>query len=158
MLRPDYHEARIYLGHAYHVAKWRKQACREFEVVLRETDDVSMRAFALLNLGNVYLEGGEHAEAIQYFLDLVQSGAVEESPKFGLSYFNLALAYGLQERFQECMTWLSRLYSEMPHKRRMIAEEFRSRRQFAGILARNPDFQRQLADQFPCWFSLNEAC
>ncbi len=157
-LSPDFHDARIYLGHAYHVAQDRKSACREYELVLKSADDLMVRSYALLNLGNVYLEEGELERATECFLELVESGAVQRSPQFGLIYFNLALAYGYQERFQECLDWLSRLYSELPHKRRMIADEFRSRHQFADLLSRHPDVKDELAGLFPCWFPLNEAC
>jgi tetratricopeptide (TPR) repeat protein len=158
MLRPDYHEARIYLGHAHHVAGERECACRLFREVLEGADDVCTRGFALVNLGNVYLEAGELETAERHFLDLVESGAVQARPQFGLSYFNLALAYGMQGRFEECGTWLHRLYSELPHKRRMIAEEFRSREDFVDSLSRHPEVYENLSTSFPCWFPKREAC
>lgn len=158
MLDPDFHEARIYLGHAHHVAGDRDRAVAEFQGVLDRAPDVGTRGFALLNLGNVHLESGEFDEAQRLFLDLVESGAIEKSPQFGLIYFNLALAYGMQERFDECRRWLQRLYSEMPHKRRMIADEFRSREGFVASLSRHPEVYESLASSFPCWFPKKEAC
>src|SRR5690606_13666703 len=55
LLRPRYHEARIYLGHAYHIRQDRDLARHEFRIVLADTTDLIMRAFALENLGNVDL-------------------------------------------------------------------------------------------------------
>lgn len=158
MLCPDFHEARIYLGHSYHVSQEKTLACREFKSVLRGSEDLNMRAFALLNLGNVFLEEGELELATAYFIKLVESGVVGKSPRFGLIYFNLALAYGLREMFDDCETWLSKLYRELPHKRRMIAEEFRARPQFTSVLALHPEARESFARQFPCWFSNREAC
>ncbi len=158
MLSPDFHEARIYLGHAYHVSQEKTLACREFKSVLRGAKDANMRGFALLNLGNVFLEEGELELATAYFKKLVDSGVVHESPHFGLIYFNLALVYGLRELFSDCETWLQKLYNEMPHKRSMIAEELRSRPQFTGVLARHPEAREAFARQFPCWFDAREAC
>ncbi len=106
----------------------------------------------------MHLESGDLAEAERAFLDIVDSGAIQQSPQFGLIYFNLALAYGMQERFDECRAWLQRLYSEMPHKRRMIADEFRSREDFIASLSRHPDVYESLATSFPCWFPKKEAC
>ena len=158
MLFPDFHDARIYLGHAYHVAGEPERAIGQFREVLDRTPEVGARGFALLNLGNVHLENGDLVEAERAFLDLVHSGAIEQSPQFGLIYFNLALAYGMQERFDECQVWLQRLYSEMPHKRRMIADEFRCREDFIESLSRHPDVYENLATSFPCWFPKKEAC
>jgi tetratricopeptide (TPR) repeat protein len=158
MLSPDFHEARIYLGHAYHVAQEKTLACREFKSVLRGAKDANMRGFALLNLGNVFLEEGELELATAYFKKLVDSGVVDKSPHFGLIYFNLALVYGLRELFSDCEVWLQKLYHEMPHKRSMIAEELRSRPQFTGVLSRHPEARESFARQFPCWFANREAC
>lgn len=158
LLDPDFHEARIYLGHAHHMAGDRQRAIAEFRTVLERAPDVDARGFALLNLGNIRLEDGDLDEAERLFLALVDSGAIQQTPQFGLIYFNLALAYGMQERFDECRRWLERLYSELPHKRRMIADEFRSREDFVASLSRHPGVYESLARSFPCWFPGKEAC
>ncbi len=158
LLAPEMNEARIYLGHAHHVAGDRAAACREFRDVLERSDDVGTRGFALLNLGNVHLESEEFADAERAFLELVGSGAVGSSPHLGLTYFNLALACGMQGRFDDCVAWLGRLYSELPHKRRMIAEELRDRVDFVECLARDPRVYDRLAHDFPIWFPKREAC
>ncbi|MBK8979269.1 MAG: tetratricopeptide repeat protein [Planctomycetes bacterium] len=157
-LDPDCHEARIYLGHAFHVAGCADDACAEFRAVLDRAEDLGTRGFALLNLGNVHLDAGRPGEAQQLFLELVESGAVRLRPQFGLIYFNLALTYGMQGRYEECRTWLERLDTELPHKRRMIADEFRNRGDFVASLSRNPEIYRQLSDRFPSWFPKKEAC
>ncbi len=157
-LDPEHHEARIYLGHALHMAGDLARAAVEFRSVLERTEELSTRGFALLNLGNIHLEEGQPDRAEQLFLELVESGAIQDTPQFGLIYFNLALAYGMQERFDECHRWLERLYVEMPHKRRMIAEEFRSREDFVDALSRHPSVYANLAHSFPCWFPDKEAC
>jgi tetratricopeptide (TPR) repeat protein len=136
----------------------RQRAIAEFRTVLERAPDVDTRGFALLNLGNIRLEDGDLDEAERLFLALVDSGAIQQTPQFGLIYFNLALAYGMQERFDECRRWLERLYSELPHKRRMIADEFRSREDFVASLSRHPGVYESLARSFPCWFPGKEAC
>ena len=153
-LRNDFHEARIYLGHAHHVGQENELAKREFGIVLDETADPIMRAFALENLGNVYLEEGQPRRGIAYFLELVQSGLIAREPRFFTTYFNLALAYGLLADFAECQTWFLRLHRDFPHKRRMIARELGSRHQFASVLGRHPVVLAELARQFPEWFPI----
>ncbi len=154
VLAPRYHEARIYLGHAYHIEHERDLARHEFRVVLASTDDPNLRAFALENLGNVDLEEGFPDRAIPHFLALIESGVVVREPRFFTTYFNLALAYGLLREFGSCTLWLSRLHDEFPHKRRIIGGELRSRSQFAAAVASNPEVAASLALRFPTWFPI----
>lgn len=158
LLVSGFHEARIHLGHALLLADRNDEARDEFETVLASDPlDVETRAYALLNLGNVHLDTGRYDRAIECFLQLVESGVVARSADFGLTHFNLALAYGLSERFDECESWLDRLYREMPHKRRMIAEQFRAHEFFASTLARHPRVLRAFAERFPAWFPITKA-
>jgi tetratricopeptide (TPR) repeat protein len=159
-LEPDHHEARIYLGLVHHVRGQRSLARRQFSQVLSCTDDRIMRAFAYLNLANVHLEEGDFGGAVQLLLQLVESGVVQVQPRFGMAYFNLALAYGLQSKFDDCYQWFRRLHDELPHKRAIIAKELRRRSQFVHLLRSNPEVELQLAQVFPSWFPLNakEAC
>jgi tetratricopeptide (TPR) repeat protein len=154
LLRPRYHEARIYLGHAYHIRQDRDLARHEFKIVLSDTDDLIMRAFALENLGNVDLEEGCPVRAIPHFLRLLDSGVIAREPRFFTSYFNLALAYGLLREFESSTYWLHRLYTEFPHKRGLMRKELHARVQFAAILAAHPLVTDDLARRFPDWFPL----
>lgn len=154
VLSPRYHEARIYLGHAYHIEHERDLARHEFRVVLANTDDPIVRAFALENLGNVDLEEGFPDRAIPHFLALVESGVVTREPRFFTTYFNLALAHGLLAEFAACTEWLARLHDEFPHKRRIIGNELRTRSQFAAAVARRPDVAAAMARDFPVWFPI----
>ena len=155
MLRPRYHEARIYLGHAYHIRQERDLARHEFRIVLSDADDLIMRAFALENLGNVDLEEGFPERAVPHFLQLVDSGVIRREPRFYTTYFNLALAYGLTAEFAACVHWLGRLHAEFPHKRGPMRKELHSRAQFATAIARHPAVAADLACRFPDWFPLS---
>ena len=159
LLKPDFHEARIYLGHAFHVGQQKSKACTEFSLVLDEAEDQHVRAFALLNLGNVYLENGDWESSIPLFRELVDSGVIAKQPRFCMTFFNLALACGLLEKFEDCKHWFGRLHAELPHKRPMIAQELGSRRQFHLVLKRHPKVEADLAQSFPDWFPIREeAC
>jgi tetratricopeptide (TPR) repeat protein len=153
-LRPDYHEARIYLGHAYHVAGQHEIAQREFGIVLENATDVATRALALVNLGNVFLEQGEAERSIPYFRQIMELGLDAKQPVLFAACFNLALAHGHLERFDECRRWLASLHEMFPHKRRAVATELRNRTQFATALARHPQIVDELAAAFPAWFPL----
>jgi tetratricopeptide (TPR) repeat protein len=160
LLHEDHHEARIYLGLVHHVRGQRGLARRQFMRVMASTDDRVMRGFALLNLGNVHMEEGDCEGAIQLFLQLVDSGAVQLQPRFGMAYFNLAMAYGLIGRFEESQQWFCRLHDELPHKRNVVARELTRRSQFVHLLRSHPEVEGRLASSFPAWFPVTakEAC
>ncbi len=151
-LTPLHHEARIYLGLVHHVRGQRALARKQFGMVLGGTEDQVMRAFALLNLGNVHIEEGDAAGAIALLMQLVDSGVVKQNPQFGMAYFNLALAYGLQGRFDDSQLWFQRLHDELPHKRRAVARELTRRSQFVHLLRNHPEVEGRLAQSFPTWF------
>jgi len=151
-LRSDYHEARIYMGQAYQMEGDTRRAKKEYAQILAESRDLKMRAFALENLGNVYLELDQQERALPYFLELVESGVVRQEPRFFTTYFNLALAYAFLADFAKCEKWLTRLHDEFPHKRRWIARELGTRDRFAGVIRENADTLRCFAARFPCWF------
>ena len=158
MLAPEYDEAAIYLGHAFHVAGKRDRAESVFRTLLERSADPGTCAFARLHLGNVYLDSGRPDQAEPLFLELVASGEVSRRPQFGLIYFNLALASAMQGRFDDCRNWFSRLYAEMPHKRRMIADELKTRSDVFETLSSQPTVYNLFAHDFPCWFPKKEAC
>jgi len=154
MLNEEFHEARIYLGHAYHVGNQPEHARREFALVLDVASDPVTRAFALENMGNVFLEQGDPRGSIRFFQELVDSGVIVNEPRFFTSYFNLALAHGLLGELAEFHQWLSRLYLGFPHKRRLVGAEMRARTRFAAMLDSHPDIHDGLAEEFPEWFPL----
>ncbi len=154
MLWDDYHEARIYLGHAYQVENKHSRAIREFQRVLDRSVNVVIRAFALENLGNLHLQQGSFDKAIELFLELVGSGVIDQEPRFHTTYFNLSLAHGFREEFEECENWLRVLDEKFPHKRRVMADEFAKRLQFARHLTRHPEVLSRFARLFPVWFPL----
>jgi tetratricopeptide (TPR) repeat protein len=148
------HEARIYLGLVHHVRGQRSLARQQFTAVIASTNDQVMRGFALLNLGNVHLDEGDCEGAIQLLLQLVQSGVVAQQPRFGMAYFNLALAFGLLGQFDDSHLWFGRLHDELPHKRSIVARELTRRRQFVHVLRNHPEIEGRFAVSFPVWFPL----
>ena len=153
-LDPEHHEARIYLGLVHHVRGQRSLARRQFSQVLTDTDDAVMRGFALLHLANVHLEEGDCEGAIELLQQLVDSGVVTRQSRFGMAYFNLALAFGLLGQFDESHHWFGRLHEEMPQKRRAVAQELLRRSQLVHLLRSHPEAEARLAASFPAWFPL----
>lgn len=153
-LLPEHYEARIYLGLVHSVRGQRSLARSQFAAVLAGTTDPAMRGFALLNLGNVCLQEGDAQGAVELLEQLVASGVVGRQPRFGMAYFNLALALSLQRRFDESVQWFRRLHDELPHKRNAIARELTKRSQYVHLLRAYPEVEERLAGEFPVWFPL----
>lgn len=151
-LCPEHLDARIYLGHAHQVAGDPDAAAGEFQQVLDQARDPVTRAFALENLGNLHLEQGDLEAAMELFRELVDSGVIEQEPRFYTSYFNLALAAGFCGDFAACEDWLGILSERFPHRRRALGHEFRRRERFAELLRAQPEVHRRLAERFPFWF------
>lgn len=158
LLTPSCHEARIYLGMVHHVQRRHEESIADFSDILEGAEDPVMRAFALLNMGNVYLETHRVEEAIRLFEALVESGVIADQPRFAMVYFNLALSHALLRRFEESRVWFERLYHELPHKRSMVARELRSRENLREVLASEPEAAARFRNQFPMWFPLEDVC
>lgn len=156
-LAPDQHECRVYLGLIHHVRGANGEARNQFTHVLATTQDRLLRAYALLNLGNVMIDSGEAGGAVTLLQELVDSGIVREQPRFAMAYFNLALATGLTGRFDECSHWLQRMHMEFPHKRPAVAREIARRPQFRAMLREHPEQAARLARELPSWFAVDPA-
>lgn len=159
LLRADFHEARIYVGHALTVIRELDGARAEFASVLAASGDKLIRAFALENLGIAYMEESRYGEAIPHFEALVDSGVITSEPRFFTCYFNLAVSHGLLRHFEDCGRWFGRLHAEFPHKRRQVGIELKSRTRFAQVLHSRPQVEAGYTARFPEWFPLpKEGC
>jgi hypothetical protein len=147
-LDPGYHEARIYAGLVHHVRGQRALARKEFQLVLTACNDRRVRGFALLNLGNIYLDEGDCDQAVKLLLELVDSGVVQEHPTLGTAYFNLGLAYGMSGSFRDSVHWFQRMERELPHRRAWMAKELERRRHFVHLVRNHPDAE-VVIDAFP---------
>ena len=146
------HEARIYLGLVHYVRGQRATARKLFQQVLTQSQDPLMRGYALSNLGNIHMDEGDCDGAIRLLRELVDSGVLREQPRMSTAYFNLAIAYGLQERFPESLHWFSVLDAALPHRRSWVARELSRRSQFLHLVRTHPAAE-PLTSAFPAWFA-----
>jgi len=152
MLDPAIHEARIYLGLVHHVRGQRSLARRQFGLVLAATEDPVMRGYALLSLGTLHLDEGDHDGAVALLRQVIDSGLVAEQPRLGMAYFNLGLAYGLKGEFGSSLLWFRRLDEELPHRRNAIRSEIDRRHQFLQLLNDQPEVHESFSRSLPHWF------
>lgn len=152
-LEADLHEARIYLGLVHYVRGQRLLSRKQFALVLDRSQDKVLRAYALLNLGNLLLDEGDCGGAVSLLLELIESGVVVEQPRMTpTAFFNLGLAYGMQGHFQACLHWFQRLHEETPHRRAWVARELGRRSHFLHLIRSHPE-ARVVAERFPSWFT-----
>jgi tetratricopeptide (TPR) repeat protein len=156
MLDPATHEARIYLGLVHHVRGQRSLARRQFGLVLAATEDAVMRAYALLSLGTLHLDEGDHDGAVELLRQVIDSGLVAEQPRLGMAYFNLGLAYGLKGEFGSSLLWFRRLDEELPHRRNAIRREIDRRHYFLQLLEGQPEVHESFSRTLPHWFDRAE--
>ena len=86
----------------------------------------------------------------------VEVNAGKELPRYRSRLKQLTAA--MDDRCEDSVRWLGRLYTELPHKRRMIAEELRERSDFVDRLVRDPEVHARLIDECPAWFPRTEIC
>ncbi|HEB52577.1 MAG TPA: tetratricopeptide repeat protein [bacterium] len=150
-LDPGREDARIYLGLLHYARGQRTLARKQFEQVLRESEDAVMRGFALSNLSNIHLDEGDCDGAVRLLLELVESGVVAKQPRLVAALFNLALAHGLNGSFQESLRWFAKLVETAPHRRRWVAQELSRRSHFMHLVQMHPE-ARELAQSMARWF------
>ena len=151
-LKPNLHDARIYLGHACQLAGNDAQARTEFRRVLRATRSPVTRAFALENLGSSYLAAGELAEATRCFVRLIESGVIERERRFFTAFLNLAAAGARAGDVAQCAGALLRLWDSFPDKREWVRGQILSHPRFRADIAACPGLLATLGQRLPQWF------
>jgi len=152
-IKPRYHEARIYLGHAHELSGRGEQARAEFLAVLRSTRSRVLQSFALENLGNSFLIEGHLQSAIAAFRRITESGVLDKEPRFFTAYLNLAAAYARAGRIEECVGALESLDTRFPEKREWVRNQISSRPLFKAALESQPSILSSLSQKFPAWFT-----
>jgi len=151
--RPEYDEARLYLGFHHMLVGRHDRARVEFRRVYRLGKDPVHRMMALQFLGNVYSSGGDYRRAIECYEEVVASGLMDVEPRFFTSLVNLAVSCakaGLGERCVRSFTDLvARFPSRVDHVRALLARK----QTFLDLLARRTDLRDSLRRQVPGLFA-----
>ena len=156
-IKPRYHEARIYLGHARELSGRGEEARAEFRKVLKSTRSRVLRSFALENLGNSFLIADDLGSAIDMFRQLTTSGILAKERRFFTAWLNLAAACARAGRIDECVAALEALDAEFPEKREWVRDQISSRPLFKASIENRPSILAGLAHQFPACFSARTA-
>jgi tetratricopeptide (TPR) repeat protein len=151
-IKPLYHEARIYLGHARELSGRGEEARVEFRRVLRSTRSRVLRSFAMENLGNSFLIAEDLESAIAMFRRITTSGILEKEPRFFTALLNLAAACARAGRIAECSDALATLDTRFPEKRDWVRDQISSRPQFRAAIEKKASIKTAFARKFPAWF------
>lgn len=152
-IRPDFDEARLYLGFHHMLVGRHDRARVEFRRVYRHGQDPVHRMMALQFLGNVYSSGGDYKRAIECYEEVVASGLIDVEPRFFTSLVNLAVSCakaGLGDRCIQSFTDLvARFPSRVEHVRALLARK----QAFLDLLARKTDLHDSLRREVPGLFA-----
>jgi tetratricopeptide (TPR) repeat protein len=155
-IQPRLFEARIYLGHARNLGGDLEGACEEFRAVLRAARALLIRGFALENLGNVYLQMGELADAGRCFRRVVKSEIITAEPRFFTSWFNLGLTYALQGDYPASVECFASLYDGYRDKHPAVSEILAANSAMVSVFAADPEYRMELERRFPGFFGRGE--
>jgi tetratricopeptide (TPR) repeat protein len=153
VLRPDFDEARLYLGFHHLVTGRHDRARIEFRRVYRVGKDPVHKMMALQFLGNVYSTLGDYPRAIDCYQEVVTSGLVETEPRLFTALVNLAVncaKAGLETR---CIDLFTDLVTRFPAQVAQARALLSRKEGFAALLQRESNLHETLRHHVPALFA-----
>lgn len=152
-IRPDFDEARLYLGFHHMLVGRLDRARVEFRRVYRHGQDPVHRMMALQFLGNVYSSGGDYRRAIECYEEVVASGLVDVEPRFFTSLVNLAVSCAKAGLGDRCVRSFSDLVTRFPSRVEHVRALLARKQAFLDLLANKTDLRDSLRRQVPGLFA-----
>ena len=152
-IRPDFDEARLYLGFHHMLVGRHDRARLEFRRVYRHGQDPVHRMMALQFLGNVYSSGGDYTRAIECYEEVVASGLVDVEPRFFTSLVNLAVSCAKAGLGDRCVQSFTDLVARFPSRVEQVRALLARKQAFLDLLARKTDLRDSLRRQVPGLFA-----
>ncbi len=152
-LRPDFDEARLYLGFHHMLTGRHDRARIEFRRVYRDGRDPVHRMMALQFLGNLHSTLGDYGRAIECYEEVVASGLVESEPRFYTSLVNLAVSCAKAGLASRCVQHFSELVARFPSQVDQTRALLSRAESFAAVLRRQADLHDTLRRRVPALFA-----
>ncbi|MHC5212917.1 MAG: tetratricopeptide repeat protein [Planctomycetota bacterium] len=152
-LRPDFDEARLYLGFHHLVTGRHDRARIEFRRVYRDGKDPVHKMMALQFLGNVYSTLGDYQRAIECYQEVVASGLMESEPRLFTALVNLAVNCAKAGLPSRCVELFTDLVTRFPAKVAQARVLLSRKDGFAALLQREADLHETLRHRVPALFA-----
>jgi tetratricopeptide (TPR) repeat protein len=153
VMRPDFDEARLYLGFHHMLAGRNDRARVEFRRVYREGRDLVHRMMALQFLGNVHASAGDYGRAIECFEEVVSSGVDTHEPRLFTSLHNLAVVCAKAGHPTRSVRHFTEFVARFPARIDQARVLLSRKETFAAVLRREADLHEQLRRQVPALFA-----
>ena len=153
LIRPEFDEARLYLGFHHMLAGRNDRARVEFRRVYREGQDVVHRMMALQFLGNVHASAGDYGRAIECFEEVVASGVDTREPRLFTSLPNLAVVSAKAGHGSRSIRHFTEFVVRFPARIDQARALLSRKETFAAVLRRESDLHDQLRRHVPALFA-----
>ncbi|MGQ0552479.1 MAG: tetratricopeptide repeat protein [Planctomycetota bacterium] len=152
-LRPDFDEARLYLGFHHMVGGRFDRARIEFRRVYRDGRLPVHRMMALQFLGNVYDSATDYTRANECYEEVLGSGMLELEPRFMTALLNLAMNCTKIGLAAKSVQYFSDLVSRFPASVTQLRSTLVQKPEFSAALARQSELHETLRRKVPALFA-----
>lgn len=151
-LRPNFAEARLYLGFYYKLKGDLDRAEREFARVLDTARSPENRGHAGAQLVTIHEERGDYDAAIRVIERLLARRLPEHDPRFYFTYFNLAVIRAQRSEFDLAAEALATLARRFPDRMLEVRSKLSTCEPLRDAFERQPEFRAHLERRIPALF------
>ena len=152
ILRPNFAEARLYLGWYHQLRGGLKRAASEYRRVFRTAGHLTNRVHAAIQLGQLHTTAGDYPRAAGCYRWAISAGALRLDRKFFFLIYNLAVAYARMGEWKLAQTCFQRLVGDYPDRMESVRGYLRGAQGFQRLLRRESSFRDVLEDECPDLF------
>lgn len=152
-LKPNFAEARLYLGFYHKLRGDLNSAEREFSTVFNSARSVENRGHAGAQLVTVHEARGNLEKAIEVIDRMLARRLPESDSRFYFTYFNLAVIRSLRSEYSQAADALATLARRFPERMGEIRAKLAQSEPLREALKRSPEFRASVERRIPALFA-----
>jgi tetratricopeptide (TPR) repeat protein len=152
-LKPNFAEARLYLGFYYKLAGDLRSAEREFRRVFDSARNAENRGHAGTQLVTVHEAQGNLVAALDVIERMLARRLPEHDARFYFTYFNLAVIRALRGEFSQSAAALATLTRRFPDRIGEIRQRLANSQPLRDAFHTSPEFRTDVERRIPALFS-----
>jgi len=146
---PAHEESRLYLAWLDAHEGKRIRAAATLRQIFRTSTSDENRAHAVVQLGRLLGEEGEHKKAVACNRWVVASGLADEDPRFFFARFNMGIHYAALKQRERSLAAFRELLDRHPERASETAEFFLRSAKTRALIERQPGFAEALLETCP---------